>query len=685
MTTPNCNKDRFKSYFLYRLRSQLTFLIITFVLNFCSVVLLSIETLQWIREDARFNIDTLFILFLGAAVAQFAITFIGGTRVFDHCLNKASTDTFYSLPIKRSEMFRGDFLSGYISHVATLIPCSVISMIIAIYAEDQCLKLISYYGSQIKGSLLASFAEMNLALFFSYTFAYVLSVIITICCGRKSSSIKYTLSASVMILVIIPLMSNFAGICRLENTEYYNTVDAITAAPPLGTFFLKAYKAVENRNAIISSNLTMAFKINFIPYLIYIPVIAALIAVSYFIFKHRKPESTGTNIAVNGFYRFFAEAVTFILISFVCYCTYRMHMWWLSIMISLVVGCVSMLIFTLARKPKKSDAKKCIIRGGTVIISCIAVLFIIDKTGVFGTRYYNISPNKTESIEITIYDNISFSNIKRTIKEELLFTEQEDIEKFISSGNKTLRDHSDSIRYGNSLKVIYNLADGSRIERSYEGTVSSFDHTTGEINYDPEGLKEMIANIRSLPGYSKQSATAAFKAVNNSSDTTAVIFGKFGVIDIPAYAQNGLQDILRRDITENFDIDAEPMGIISAEHNYEITYIPIQADYIDTIDYIESLRTYDGKKEALSISYYGDPMISVKLKIKHLEQNEVKELLTLVKVGSQDSSYSKNRFVIDSMDGLEYYVPDENTEHFLDLILTIIDNNSADFLLKPQQ
>lgn len=661
MTTPSCNKTAFKTYFHYRLRSRLKLTVVTFLLNFWSIVLFSLN-----YSGSNDN-DILIGLAVCAAVVQFALTIIGGTKAFDYCLNKESTDTFFSLPITRGEMFKADFLSGYISHVCTLLPCSFFSMIFA------C--TIYQFGDNYIGE----FAELNLTLFLSYTFAYVLSALITICCGRKGSAVKYTLVSALLILAIVPTIGNYIRLCLIDDVSHTPLGD-LAFAPPIGTFFIQSSilsEAIIKRTSLFSPY-------NLILYLFYIPIIAALIALAYFAFKFRKPENTGNNIAVKSFNYVFSGAVTFTLTCSVCRITYSLHMWWLSALISAVVGGIIMLILTLAEKPKQSERKKHFIKCGSIVVGCIALLFIFDKTGAFGARYYNISAENTIGIDIEINEQVSYFGGHQTIYENLSIHDKEDIKQFIGAYNKTLRDHSDELQGGNEVTIVFYHTDGRIVKRSYSGALISFDNVTGNPENVTEGIEEMINNVRSLPHYPETSGREAALMIEMSNKITARLSGKFGEVDI---GQNkAIKEILSRDISEHFDINAEPVGMITCEFYNRYDNIPIQSGYVDTINYIESLRTDDGEKEAFSISYYGDPVIEMKLKLKHLEQSAVKELLSLLKVRGKDDNHSGNEFAISSTDGSSYYVPDENKERVIDLMLTIIETNSSEFLsLQPQQ
>lgn len=679
MTTPNCSKGSFKAYFSVRMRSQMKFLIVSFVLNFMSVILLSINTLIAVYNHAFDHDNPIYGLVILSGLAQLVLAFLGGQSAFDHCLKKDNTDTFYSLPVTRGEMFWADLLSGYISHVATLIPCSVASIIMARSAGY-------YYGmpsNEQGNSIFNLFIELNLALFFSYTFAYLISVIVTVSCGKKISSIAYTLIGSGLIYIATMTVSSYFISCRM-GSGYYNTVGINNSllfgtyytnqidnyAPPLGTFFKTAYNAILSVRSVGMGNKTYA-SVDPTPYIVYIPIIAALIASAYFIFKHRKPENTGNGVAVKVFYYAFSGFAAFIVICMCFYYTYSAHLPWLSALIAVIAGGIVLLIFTLAGRSKKPDIPKHLIRSASIIAGCIALFIIVDKTGVFGTRYYNISPSKTKGIEVTIND---YRQTNR-VYEELHFREDADIEQFISSYNETLKEHFDDMEYGTNIIVKFNLDGGKNITRSFSDADSIIDGS--------DGISKLYAIVRSLPGYPEALESAAIGSIQYNATVSATMFDRFGTVEIPSERFKDLRHILFYEISEKYDINSKEIGRMVVENSDQslICALPIRECFTNTISFIESFRDNGGDAEALSITYFGEPRLRVSIKIRHLEQSAVKELFSLLKVTEDGQNHNGgNRFSISSTNGLSYYVPDENKERVLDLMLTIIETNASELL-----
>lgn len=687
MTTPSSNKrSPFGTYFCYRMRQQSCLAMITLILNILGIGLFSATTLAQIKSqyldrvngtsnsvsyDFSILSDGLVVL---STIAALALALFGATRAFDYCLKKDHTDTFYGLPVTLREKFRADFLSGFISHVATLIPCSIFSIIISISSDDYYSKLFNLTGYPYEsGCMIKIFSELNLTLFFAYMFAYLLSVIITVCCGRTNSSVAFTSLSAIIALFTGCVVNGFVQTCRVGVDYLENIIiDSLENIPPLGLFFIKLW----NITQLSFDPEGMSYEISPVLYVILVLTAAAITAAAYFIFKHRRPENTGRPIAVRGFYYVFSGIIAFTLICMICLIMYQLHMWWVSALISVIAAGITLLIFTVASRQERSDFKKNMIRSGIVIAGCLALLFITDKTGVFGTRYYNISPARTQSIKVSLNDYTKIG----TYGETIIIDDKADIEQFIKSTNRTLKKRSDELDCGGGFHVLYNLANGKTVERSYSTSYYSDGSETSV-------LTELCDNVYALSGYPQYSSISAAESIGGydiSKDISVTLHDQFGEITIPKERFEELKAVITSEILEKYDSSAKTAGVISVsgyDKNNWINfshYIPIRECYTDTISFAESLRTYDGEAEAFIISKYdynNNNSLNVTIKIKNVNDEAEKELFSLLEPVTRSGQHSSNGFNVSVSNRVNYYVPEENKERIIDLMLTVIDKN----------
>ena len=214
MITPSSNNDfhSFGTYFRFRLRSQLKYLIISSALNIFILPLYIFNVLITVKSKYEYEVYGLysqssFNTFTGqfqtlSAIALFFLTIFSAVKVFDYCVRSERTDTFGGLPVTLRGRFFADLLSGYISRVAPMIPCAVFAMIMSAPIQNIFVKIPSVLPpEEPDGIMVKAFAEMIIALLVTYTFAYLLSVIITICCGKASSSVTYTILSAIVLIV----------------------------------------------------------------------------------------------------------------------------------------------------------------------------------------------------------------------------------------------------------------------------------------------------------------------------------------------------------------------------------------------------------------------------------------------------------------------------------------------------
>lgn len=684
MITPSSNRSPFGTYFLYKLRSQSKILIVSLALNILALPIFSINTLIGYKSQYEASLqpdtsDSLHIypdnilvsaaggLEIISALAIFAIALLGALSPFNYCLKSERTDTIGGLPVTLKGRFWADFLSGYISHVAPIIPCSVFSMILSVSINDLFNKIS---GTDHGGILIKAFLELNIAFFISCTFAYVLSVLITVCCGKVSSSISFTIISSIGLIVLSFIAETFLGLCQTGSGRYNNPIEIIGYIPPLGTVLLKvrgAYNDINNVSSVFNRIIPDPEEMIFTrpaTYLIYALVIAAFIAAAYFAFKFRKPENTGHAVAVKKFYYAFAGVCAFTLICLCCAILYQLHMWWLNALVSFAAAIIMLMIFALVRSRKRSELSKGFVRGTVVIVGCLAFLFVFDKTGAFGTRYYNVSPDKTESIVIGISDPNSISSSF----ESITLTDKDDIRKFIDSTNKTLKKRSDELRYGYDFEITYNLSNQESIYRDFSNNEMV---QSGE---EMSAVVEMIENVHSLPNYPRYSSEAAAEKISDAESISVVMYDKFGRIAIPEERVGEFKEILSREIREKYDKNAKEAGVVLVKVIDGISKIPVYSNCTDAISFAESFRVYDGDAVAFTISSYKDITMTVEVKVKDVDNAEEKELFSLFEQRSVYSNHNDGSgFRIESDNLLSYSVPEENKERVIELMMTILE------------
>ena len=684
MITPNSNKGSFGTYFKFRLRSQLGYMIVSFVLNIFMLPLFAVNVFVTVKNKYEhsatptFSFTTLTSGFQTVSgIILFLITVFSATKVFDYCVKSERTDTFGGLPVTLRGRFFADLLSGFTSRVAPMIPCAVFAMIMSVPIQNIFVKM---QPDALDGIMIKVFAELIITLLITYTFAYLLSVIITVCCGKTSSSVTYTILVSTGLMAASFAMIGYFTECQLGAGYFGDAIITLRFIPPIGTF-VKAYSVFTEIGVFYFENTDLDL-IYPLPIIVYIILGAAIVALAYFIFRTRKPENTGHTLAVGHFYHVFAGMVAFSLVCFCFSAMYQFHTRWLSALVAAVIAVITLIIFTVSNKAERRHVKNNIFRITSVTAGCIAFLFIIDKTGAFGTRYYNYSAEKTKSINITIYDDYYMFDPHT---ESLVIDNKEDIEQFISAANKTLKTRSEELERSGEFSVTYTLENGREVKRTY-GIRRIFNLT----EY-PNAIEEMFENVYALPNYSKYISEKAYERLNSEKEKViyAVMYDKFGKVFITEDQVKEFSDIFSREMLEKYDKDAERIGKVYCTanqdgHGYtENSEFPVLECYTDTAAYIESLRQHNGEEEAFKIITYNGVYFDMTVRLKDADDAPEKELFSLFERETKEHYYTRESsggkivFSIRSSNEGNYYIPDEDTQHALELIMTIIKKQFA--------
>lgn len=688
MTTPSSCNSFFKKYLVYKLRSQTITFVISLMLNIFSMPMLVLNFSRWV--DIQYNSIILGLhgtdrsytsLFsFGSipsicAVALFGMAFLGAVSVFDFCTRRERVDVLGDLPITSRERFTADFLSGYIANVGAFIPCAIFSMIVAAAASSKYENIFQNTGDNF---FFKYFAQLCIVLFLSYTFAYIWSALVTVCCGKRSSAIIFTIASAVLVLIASESISFFLTVSRMNLSD----LDLISALPPLGLFFMRArgfFHFIAKSD--LSGNLRFEdFEfplLNPLVILLYLVCAAALVYCAYRLFKKRKPERTGRAIAVNDLYKAICTLTVVSLTSLIFAMMYNLHAWWLSALVSIVVSAFVLFMFEVIRGLKKAGLAVTGIRGAATLLICFAALLIIDKTGVFGTRYINISPKDVESVQIEVSGNTYYSNYNIDLpNEDFIFTEKDDITHIIGSINSRLKEQSKLMCRGGSYKATFTLKNGETFYRNYTHNIYKLDPNRNSDRKSPiEGLAE---DIHHAPNFKAISCNFYAETLRSSTECNANLKGVLGKVTLSQEQCKEFSEIYSREFIEKYDPNEPRAGIINCSSGYKATTLPITDGFTDSIAYIKYLRNSQPEGNALNI-FWNDGVnktyssIDISISIGELEDPLVKELLSLLKERTTETSAVVNNFMVSSTDLVNYIVPEENADRVIEIMLSIIE------------
>lgn len=658
MTERSSCKSFFKNYLRYRIKEQKINLILCCVLNVFALPLFALA--QKKGFDNQFSDFYMYgkicSMISGAALIVLAI--VGVTFSFDFYHKKNLTDTIGALPLSYKQRFWGDFLAGYITNVAPVIPCGIVSVFIFAGTQGKFDDLWREAGEQI--TVFFSMASLGiataLALFFTVTFAYLLSVLVTSGCGKLITSVMFSVIGAVALpCAAAGFVGCFANsILGIDTSKY--TELAVMFFPPAGSL-RELSGAIGFLGAIDFLNFTrvedyfMVFKPLYIVYLVVFG--AAISAGAFFLGKFRKQENTGKAFLYKPMFYVISLLFSSALVADVMSLIYRKKIIWTVLLIAVIAGAVAFLICELIYRPKRKDIFKGIVYCAAAIGVSIGITILFDKTGSFGLRYLCENPDKIEYLKV----------------DDMTVTDKADIEKFMKLQNETLKRNADILEYGESygFAVEYKTTSGKTIKRVYDKIFVADDYTS------PIG--EMNGNMRSLSGYGKY----FFGEIDGMiDDLVCDITEKNDKIQIPDEKLTEFIGILREEASEKYDPYSEPYALAKFSGR-KILSFTIQPNYEKTIEFLDGLDekveidpeeviikiiydSHDKNNESLGMDVY--------IKNKYKDDELVKELMQLFgKRG--DGGDADDCFVVlvsNSIVNASYYVPKENAERVLEIV-----------------
>lgn len=684
MTKTNSTADLFRKYFKYKIISgkKLFFLsVIMGVLSFLqsAVMVLIISALsndEKAIEEAIKNGVSIYDIWsvsnfiaVATGAVMLGIVIIAALKSFNFYQQRHETDMLGSLPITHRMRFWGDFISGY---VISILPYSLICVL--------SIPFVKIAESYMKTTLYTNFfAYVVLLAFFSLTLLYVFAVLAASVSGRVISSM-----ACVIILVIasMSLLTCSAGffidcIAGMPEDEALSKITALT--PSLDVLY--------NRITVLCSEMPAVGRVNdeyiehyieqtpssvFTNILVWIAEIAALTAAAFFLTKFRKAERTGGAFGHKyGYYGVLFVAVTeMFCISYVFSGnTFLSRLYIIAAIFSVIIFAV----FEISmRRGWKNFGIGAVVLAGSIAISMGATA-LVKYTGAFGL----------------VYRLPDISDIVSAEFDDCEFTEREDIEKLRKNHLEFLEKYSQIIEtsrphYLNNTAhtIVYNLKNGETFTRNY-APIWSYRYSSVKYRQLFEECETALENIPlGLKGFEKQLMKLFDKYKPEYCDIQ--LSGVFGGISIKPEKMREFAEILFAEYTG----DTAKDKIIGKAHFYAkngesvISNTEIELDIYES--YVKSIEFAKNKDNAIQNEYDdeilcyeiyhrygGEPYYYLRILKKELENEKVKELISLLTSDSYTEPIDGS-ITVRALDFNEYLlVSVNNRERFETLVLEI--------------
>lgn len=664
----SCKRSFFKEYLFYRIGTLKGNLLICIVLNLLGLPFFALGHLH--ISSAQLNGTGVNRDFFGYAsfcgpmcvYAVMIMAVAGAAASFSYCNQKELTDTLGVLPLTHRERFWGDFLGGYAANAAPFIPCALIAVILFAVTQKNYDVIAAKAGGEPAENCIAFIVGLSLTLLFTYTFGYIISVLVTSIFGRFMfaeifSVIGVIVSTALIMGVSGSFLNEMTGIDAVNGHKLY--------AMPLGPLFGEAGESLSGAGAFrdLHGSKTEFFTdfiiLKPLNIVIFTVAAAALTILAYYISKSRKQERVGKIVVHGAAFRGMALLTAAAAVMVTVFFNIEKEIL-PSFFVGAAIGAVIMIVFEVIRRPRVKEISRTIIGYAGTLICCYGLCMLFRGTGAFGLRYINAAPEEIEYIDV----GVNFSSDGQLYGGSYKLTEKNDIQQFTEKHNSILKTYGNWMCSGNGFVVKYKFTDGATLIRGY----SIWDY----VSDTP--IISMINNLYSLEGYPK--ALCSFMTDGSSiEECTAVIEGAYGSIFVPADKRSEFLKTFSSEIIENYSADAETCGMVSvafedAKNNDRSVNIPIQKNYTKNIeclrDFTDSGSEDDGNTLALTLSkeyshndkdFFG---LNIQIYKKDLNDELVKELFSLLKRRDDpgmDIAGDSRKVSVSSMDHVSYYVP----------------------------
>lgn len=433
--------------FMIGIKNNKKVLIITSILQLISMpVLMMVSVSNEVSDKSSFMNAGIYSV---VAVFALAVCVFMGISIaltnFSYLYKKSQVDMIYSLPVSIKDRFFSDLLSGFAVYTGPYTGAMLLTLLIhgvSLLRFDEWREASSDITPEMIKVMFAGLLIM--------TFLYILSILVTTCCGTLFESAAYI----VIINILIP--SSIAIFYALNMMDLYGIdmengiIEVIKYTSPVGGLIYLF-------SALDSDYIGNAY---FLKWVIgYLLVIAAVTLLSYFLYKKRKAEDVSKPFVYKMLYHI---TITIIIVDIISGALEDDD----AFMPLLIFSAVVFLIFETVRNRGFKKIGMSAVRYAATVVASIIVLVFIDYTGMFGIEYYVPSASSVKSVTIQ-YKGIdadlytdSFTTENRTVINGVIKAQKEHLK-----AEKSVLDSSDD-KY-NYIEITYNTKLGSKISREY--------------------------------------------------------------------------------------------------------------------------------------------------------------------------------------------------------------------------
>ncbi|MBQ8176250.1 MAG: hypothetical protein IJ035_04320 [Oscillospiraceae bacterium] len=498
-------------------RESMKFSIILLILHMVAVPAVLISTIVSIYAGNGYdNIEeAYFAIAIGTTALAAFLGIFAAVNSFG-CLNdKSVVDMKLALPMNNTQRFLSNFLSGLFTYLAPFFSAQVVSLLICgygmlfmegktfyyIYTRDNEI-VRDPYICDLFGQVIPVLLKLIAGGTLCMLMLYVITVLITVCCGNKFEAIAYT----ILINILIPLTI----VCVLYSM--YDSLYGIDAE-------IIAYKFmmyVSVFGGIIASvawaggeDMLYGYELmNFGAWaLIFFLITAALFALSFYLYKKRRAEQVSKP--------FVFKLAYYIVLVCTMFCIISVFMSEGSELVPMLItsGIVFMIFEVVTNRGFKRFWMS-IIKYAATVVAVVAIIVASEKTDGFGAVQRVPSASNVSSIELN-YGGFygDFYQLSYTYERKLLIKDKANIEAITAAHQEIvdvytqLKQHYNSdyewnynelLGIDRTFEVTYHLKTGGSFSRSYYFMNSTAAEILGQVDLSEEYKRQVAEYYKNL-------------------------------------------------------------------------------------------------------------------------------------------------------------------------------------------
>lgn len=415
-STSSQNRKRFNAVLAQALKKQwIYFAIIASVTVFALIIISVSEIFDMYSEyDVAENMNYALMI---ASAACLIFSFFTAPRLFKETFKKQQCDIYFSLPVKRSEYFVANYISGLITNFAVYLIC-VLSVVIrsTMYPNKA--------HTDIK-SIIIFCVVMLLSIILAYT-AFILCTVVS---GKR---VHYILVSLLLMVSTTYALNGFIG--KLNTIWGFYTHDITDITSIFSSNILYYLENYIYFDSYYIYTYTVAL-------IIYMAVFTAIVfALAFFCFKNRKAEIAQTSLS--------GKAVPLVLlVIFIASAFFYGDSWgkkYIGIILGIILCLICGLVYSAVFFKKPYTKQSAIVTACTAVVCAIISIVPIMPSQLRGFEKIVPEASEVESVTLRINDEYCDEYISylgdEELADELKFTSADAIEKVVAYNNAICED-----------------------------------------------------------------------------------------------------------------------------------------------------------------------------------------------------------------------------------------------------